>query len=201
MSYKTSRNNILRLRECGVNVTSSQTINPTTCDSYISPSNQTYTQSGTYNEVLRNIYGCDSVYLTINLSVLSSQPVYSSFSTEICTGESYTWNNVQYMNSGQFQQIFSVNQCRDSIVTLNLIVLNTSDTIISASICQGTAYSWNSQQFTQAGQYIDTLINQYGCDSIVTLNLTVLNTTSSSVTVNACDLVVVQNGNQRSRCC
>lgn len=41
-------------------------------------------------------------------------------------------------------------------------------------ICPGTSYSWNGQQYTQQGQYQQTLTNQYGCDSVVTLTLTVL---------------------------
>jgi len=44
----------------------------------------------------------------------------------------------------------------------------------NSSICPGESFSWNGQQYSQQGQYQQTLTNQYGCDSVVTLNLTEL---------------------------
>ena len=59
------------------------------------------------------------------------------------------------------------------------------------------AYTWpvNGQTYTQSGTYIDTLINAAGCDSIVTLNLTMsytgieeLNPTANKQLVKITDL-------------
>lgn len=44
---------------------------------------------------------------------------------------------------------------------------------INASICQGSSYTFNGIAQTTAGTYNDTLVNIGGCDSILTLNLTV----------------------------
>jgi len=41
------------------------------------------------------------------------------------------------------------------------------------SICEGEIYSWNGQNYTETGTYTAELTNVYGCDSIITLNLTV----------------------------
>ncbi|ANE49125.1 hypothetical protein [Flavisolibacter tropicus] len=47
-------------------------------------------------------------------------------------------------------------------------------------------YQWHGRSLTQAGTYKDTLQNQVGCDSIVTLVLTVAPAVSSSETKSLC---------------
>ncbi|MBR1630836.1 MAG: choice-of-anchor J domain-containing protein, partial [Paludibacteraceae bacterium] len=59
----------------------------------------------------------------------------------------------------------------DSIVNL---VLNTTPQIYTTvfdSICYGKPYRWNSHALYTAGTYVDTLTSSAGCDSIVTLHL------------------------------
>jgi endonuclease I len=58
---------------------------------------------------------------------------------------------------------------------------SSSTLTISAS---ATPYSWNGQSLSVSGTYTNTLINSLGCDSIVTLNLTVL-PSSALLTVKA----------------
>lgn len=48
-----------------------------------------------------------------------------------------------------------------------------------ASICQGEIYLFNNENLVETGTYFATLTNAVGCDSLVTLNLTVNNTNSS----------------------
>jgi hypothetical protein len=43
----------------------------------------------------------------------------------------------------------------------------------SDTICDGDSYNWNGQMYTTPGTYTQTLISQYGCDSIVYLDLNV----------------------------
>lgn len=103
-----------------------ETLNVSECAPYVSPTNQTYLQSGSYNEVISNIYGCDSVNLTINLIIQNS---VSSFPATICSGDTYTWNGLQYTQPGQYTQIFTNQSGCDSIVTLNLN-FNLNDNIL-----------------------------------------------------------------------
>jgi hypothetical protein len=51
------------------------------------------------------------------------------------------------------------------------------------------SYTWpaNGEIYTVSGSYIDTLTNTAGCDSIMTLNLTVNRSTTSSESITACD--------------
>jgi len=50
------------------------------------------------------------------------------------------------------------------------------------------SYTWNGQTITASGTYIDTLIAANGCDSIVTLNLIIGNTNSTSAVSAACNI-------------
>ena len=54
------------------------------------------------------------------------------------------------------------------------------------TICQGTPYVYKGQTLTQSGVYSNTYQTYYGCDSVVTLNLTVHPATSSEATVITC---------------
>jgi hypothetical protein len=167
--FYTTSTPMVRMVICGGAPAINQTLNISECAPYVSPTNQTYLQSGTYNEVIPNVYGCDSVNLTINLTILNSS---SNFSATICEGNAFTWNGQQYTQSGQYIQTLTNQFGCDSVVTLNLATYLLSSSFL-ATICDGDSYTWNGQQYYQAGQYYQTLVNQFGCDSVVMLNLNV----------------------------
>ncbi|MFZ4785413.1 MAG: T9SS type A sorting domain-containing protein, partial [Flavobacteriales bacterium] len=48
-------------------------------------------------------------------------------------------------------------------------------------------YEWNNSFYVESGTYTQTLISQSGCDSIVTLELTIALPTSSNLVQTACD--------------
>jgi hypothetical protein len=47
------------------------------------------------------------------------------------------------------------------------------ETNLNETICQGAQFLFNGQVYTQAGSYVATYTNVQGCDSIITLNLTI----------------------------
>jgi hypothetical protein len=57
---------------------------------------------------------------------------------------------------------------------------------ISAGICAGDTYSFGSQTLTTAGTYTRTIPNAQGCDSVITLTLSNLASTSSNITGTIC---------------
>ena len=130
--------------------------------------------SKAYTYAVKNVLGCDSVVYTLNLTVLPAIPVTYENAT-ICYGETYTWNGQVYAATGMYSDtLLSTNGC-DSIITLNLIVKDEIlPVVVNDTICYGDIYTWNGQVLNATGQYYDTLTTVHGCDSIVTLNLTVL---------------------------
>ena len=153
------------------------------CNNYIWIDGNNYTSNNnTAVFTLQNSNGCDSV-VTLNLTInyesagLDVQTVCNNFTW--IDGNTYTSSN----NSAVF--ILQNSQGCDSIVTLNLTVLNSSSNSISATNCN--SYSLNGQIYTSSGTYVQNLTNAIGCDSIITLNLTIPNSNSGVTNKLACN--------------
>ncbi|MFL2580237.1 MAG: FISUMP domain-containing protein [Parvicellaceae bacterium] len=82
-----------------------------------------------------------------------------------------------------------INSCQDS-VTVN--VLPISALAIDTTVCDSIFFAGNN--INTSGTYYDTLFNVVGCDSVVTLNLTINNSIQTSDNLVACDSAV-WNGN------
>lgn len=101
----------------------------------------------------------------------------------ICDGEAYNWCGERYTVPGDYSKYYtSVPGC-DSTHHLHLVVSGISHTIDPVVDCQ--AYTWkNGKTYTQdndATRATDTIMlkNQYGCDSIVTLDFTLIPVTAA----------------------
>ena len=141
----------------------------TACDSY-TWNGKTYTQSGTYTYTTTAANGNDSI-VTLHLTI--SPILYTEETISAC--DSCTWNGQTYTEDGIYTYITtSVAGC-DSIVTLHLTI-NQSEmgATESVTICHGETYTWNGRTYSTAGEYSITLSNINGCDSVVTLQLTIL---------------------------
>ena len=66
----------------------------------------------------------------------------------------------------------TVNNC-DSVFKLTLTVNPTYHKDVYEEICQGDVVSFNNNMYDETGDYVAQLHSQDGCDSIVTLHLTV----------------------------
>ncbi len=123
---------------------------------------------------------------TATATVTVNQPTASSFSQTVCSGESFSFGNQALTASGTYYDTLQNAAGCDSIVTLNFSVLPLATATINAAICTNQNYEFNGVQLTQAGQYFDTLQTQAGCDSLVTLNLSVVNQLSTSLNAAIC---------------
>lgn len=92
----------------------------------------------------------------------------------ICAGTSFDFNGVTYNQTGSYPATLqTINGC-DSIVTLNLQVLNEIENQISASICDGQTFTFGSQTLSASGTYTETYTSVQNCDSLVILDLVVI---------------------------
>ena len=157
----------------------------TACDMYTwSVNSMTYTTSGTYKDTLQTSQGCDSV-VTLNLTINYKDS--SSMSATAC--DRYTWsvNSMTYASSGMYHDTLKTVHGCDSVVTLNLTINYSDSSSMSATACDTYTWSVNSMTYAASGMYVDTLNTIHGCDSVVTLNLTIHNSDSSSSVQRACD--------------
>ena len=78
----------------------------------------------------------------------------------------------------------------DSVVTLDLTINYSTTSSDTVTACDRYTWNANNNPYTTSGIYIDTLTNTAGCDSIITLDLTIINvsdlsTTTAGLTISA----------------
>lgn len=130
---------------------------------------------GKYTLALTTADGCDSI-ITLNL-VVGKATHYVD--VNICNGETYQFGSQVISETGQYLETFA----EDSIVLLNATVLPDLRQTIDAYICKGEVYNENGfSGKSETGTYTLPLKSVDGCDSTVTLNLTVLNGDTTRIT-------------------
>ena len=140
----------------------------TACDSY-EWHGQTYTASGDYTFTTVAANGCDRIEI-LHLTINKSETVEET----ITACDSYVWNGQTYTESGTYTYTtVAANGC-DRIETLYLTInKSVVGEPLVVEICPGDSYSWEGEDYDQAGTYTITLTNAMGCDSIATLVLSI----------------------------
>ena len=142
-----------------------------------------YSAAGTYTAHLTNAVGCDSI-VTLNLSI--KLPSTSTTNAAICQGDTYSFNGAFYSTAGTYIAHLTNAAGCDSIATLNLSIKLSTTSTTNAAICSGDMYVFNGTSYSAAGTYTAHLTNAVGCDSIVTLNLSVKLPTTLTTNVAVC---------------
>ncbi|MDG1792010.1 MAG: T9SS type A sorting domain-containing protein [Flavobacteriaceae bacterium] len=142
----------------------------TECNSYTWNTNgQTYTQTGQYTTVLTNAQGCDST-VTLDLTITNSNT-----GTDIQTAcDSYTWlDGTTYTSSNNSATWILTNASGcDSTVTLDLTINSSSSSTQTQTGIDSYTWSVNNETYTESGAYTAVIPNAAGCDSTITLDLT-----------------------------
>ncbi|PHR49568.1 MAG: hypothetical protein COA32_00120 [Fluviicola sp.] len=155
------------------------------CSSYTwSTNGQIYTQSGIYTEVLTNQSGLDST-VTLNLTINQS----TSSSETVTNCDSYIWSadGQTYSQTGQYTTVLTNTEGCDSTVTLDLTISNSNSSTETIVACDNYNWNANGQIYSQSGNYSSILTNSAGCDSTVSLNLTINSSSSLTETTVACE--------------
>ncbi|MCR4681541.1 MAG: gliding motility-associated C-terminal domain-containing protein [Bacteroidales bacterium] len=159
----------------------------TACDSFTWVDGITYYQSNTSaTHIIPNgaINGCDSV-VTLHLTV--NRPFAVDTFATACG--SFTWHGTEYTETPTVDPTFTTtaaNGC-DSVVTLHLTVNKPFAVDTFATVCG--SFIWHGNEYTAtpdaAPTFTTTAAN--GCDSVVTLHLTVFPKTPSYEETTTCD--------------
>ncbi|MBR5778909.1 MAG: T9SS type A sorting domain-containing protein, partial [Bacteroidales bacterium] len=143
----------------------------TACDSYTWIDGITYTASNnTATYTTTNAVGCDSV-ITLNLTINRS----TTYTDIITACDSYTWiDGNTYTASNNTATYTTTNSAGcDSVITLNLTINRSTTYTDLVTACD--SYTWiDGNTYTEnnnTATYITT--NAAGCDSVITLNLTI----------------------------
>ncbi|MAW30658.1 MAG: hypothetical protein CMD15_01950 [Flavobacteriales bacterium] len=152
------------------------------CDSYTWIDGNTYTSSNnTATYILNNASGCDSV-VSLDLTITSS----SSFNDVVYACDSYTWIDGNTYTSSNNTATHILNNAAgcDSIVTLDLTITSSSSFTDVVYTCD--SYTWiDGNIYTSSNNTATHILNSAaGCDSIVTLDLTITNVDSAVVVLD-----------------
>lgn len=160
-----------------INSATTATMSATACDMYTAPSGATFMMSGTYMDTIANMAGCDSV-ITINLTITNATS--STISASGCG--SYTApSGTVYTSSGTVMDTIANMAGCDSVITINLMIMNSSTASMSASTCGGPFTAPSGATYTTSGTYMDTIPNMMGCDSVITITLTVTTVNAGAI--------------------
>lgn len=129
------------------------------------------TEAGTYNDTVANVNGCDSV-TCLTLSV-QKQSEYK-YSWSICEGTAYEFGGKSLTEAGIYiDTTYTADGCINLITELTLTVNAKTYSTLDVTICSGSEFTIFGHTFNESGSYSLNGMNAQGCDSIVTLNLTV----------------------------
>ena len=147
----------------------------------------TVSEFGKYSVVGTDINGCSNeANVTVLVSPLPEIAILGE--TDICAGEStvltatggstYLWSNgsseesIEVSRAGTYQVIgYNDAGCEaKASVTVHIWQPTTSEfSVTTADSC----YKWNDSTYCKSGDYVQTLKTVHGCDSVVTLHLTI----------------------------
>ena len=133
---------------------------------------------------LTNAAGCDSV-VTLHLTITNTD--HTDYTDDVC--DSLRWIDGNLYTESTDGPTFTLTNAAgcDSVVTLHLTVRHSTNTTINAEIVQNNLpYVLNDSTYTATGTYYQHFTNAAGCDSTVTLHLTVYHNTTAQVYATVC---------------
>ncbi|MBR4535094.1 MAG: gliding motility-associated C-terminal domain-containing protein [Bacteroidales bacterium] len=131
-----------------------------------------------------NDFGIDDIVFAplVDCSVTDSILVTVSYNAAdertICDSElPYEWNGVIFEHADTVEVVLEASSGADSVVTLHLTVNYVSDSTINVSVMEDALpYILNGESYDTSGTYYQTLTNASGCDSLLTIVLSVITT-------------------------
>ncbi len=164
---------------------STSTLYTSFCSStnYTLPSGKVVTTASTYSDTIPNTSGCDSI-ITVALTALPTSSAL--IIADICDGETYRLpNGGSTTTSGIFNYTFQNSFGCDSLLTVHVYEHPVFDITIEDSIYLGDVYTLpNGNTTSTQGTYINNLQSVFGCDSAITIDLKVLDTTTITDILN-----------------
>jgi hypothetical protein len=92
----------------------------------------------------------------------------------VCSDELYIWNNQILSDAGQYIDTFKTESGLDSIVVLHLSKIPVGRSEQYTSLCPDMPLIWAGKTILESGVYCDTVTTLSGCDSLICLNVAML---------------------------
>lgn len=170
------------------------TINDTICPNTSLNWNNVIIQStGSYCQSFMSSIGIDSI---VHLNLVVDPTVVNAIDQRIAC-DSLTWIDGVTYTSSTTTPTFTLQNAAgcDSIITLDLTITNPNTGIDIQTACD--SYDWIDGNTYVSSTNTPTFVlqNSAGCDSTVTLNLTITHSTTGTDILNNCDSLIWIDGN------
>jgi len=160
-----------------------QITNINSCSSFLHQGNN-YTSSTVINDTLKSVLGCDSIYRTLNVTIIPVNTTTHNINLSHCSKVVYLSNI--YTNSTIVKDTIKTVLGCDSIyniATIKITPISTTTQITNLSACNSIIYSGNIYNASMVLR--DTIRNSMGCDSIYKiLKISINSITPSTQTTN-----------------
>lgn len=117
---------------------------------------------------------CGDIGLNCVVVNIGTPPPTTIVRDTICEGETVLFDGQNIGATGTYRDTLNSFFGCDSIVNLELMVMPNEMTNLLETVCFGESFSVGDSTYTVSGSYVNQLLTSFGCDSTVTLNLTVL---------------------------
>ncbi|WP_221409515.1 T9SS type A sorting domain-containing protein [Marinoscillum furvescens] len=132
---------------------------------------QVIAEAGNYYEYFVSSTGCDSVVvLSIQKGIIYDETIEV---TRCASDVPYAFGSLALSESGNYTQTLSSSYGCDSTVNLTFTLLPEPQQTIEQVLCHGESFDFDGQSLSTTGVYEKIYTSQTGCDSLVTVNLTV----------------------------
>ncbi len=134
-----------------------------------------------------NLVGCDA---RAQGDLLLRQVCLEAFTTAIqmsaCAGEEVLFNGTPIPAGSSRTFAFTSTDGCDSLVTVSVSAIPTSEGVLRVSACSGSFYDYQGTPIPAGGSATFVLTNAAGCDSVLTVVASELPATSGVLNVSAC---------------
>lgn len=128
---------------------------------------------GLYNLCVTAKNACDEALPTCQLIEVAPIPP-TEVPAVICEDECYELEDSTFCVTGNYSYTYQLDNGCDSIILLDLTVLQESINNLSFNICEDDSIFIGETPYFTTGQHSETLQNQFLCDSTVNLDLTII---------------------------
>ena len=136
-------------------------------DPFVSATGKKYTETGVYTDTVPNAAGCDSV-ITTRLKIYAT--AYDTVPQNVC--DSFVDGSKKYTVSGLYNDTTVLPSGDRTIRTLNLTIRRSTYSLLTIS--QNEPYTSDQGiTYEESGEYVERITNIAGCDSIITLRITI----------------------------
>ncbi len=139
---------------------------------------------GTYQQFEYVGGECNTLHI-LHLAVLPD--IIENLEATICEGESYLFEGNSYEEEGIYSVTYSAQSGCDSILVLDLEVLDTFFQTTSVTICKNDSIEFEGSFYEETGIYSVTYLDMNGCDSTLELQLEVVDSFDIHLQASICE--------------